>query len=80
MYAPQKGADAATVAALDRGLVHFARVLAAEGYSDVAHLPGVGETGGIGGGAVALLRAELRSGFAVFAELTQLETAITSSI
>ena len=79
VYAPQKGADPATVAALDRGLAHFARVLVAQGYPNVAHLPGAGAAGGIGGGAVALLGAELRSGFTVFEELTQLEAAVANS-
>lgn len=62
VYAPQKGADAAEVEKLDRGLRHFADVLKQKFGQDFAHRPGAGAAGGLGAGAMAFLRARLRPG------------------
>ena len=65
VFAPQKGADAAMVEMLDGELQALARVLEKELGMDIAHMPGAGAAGGFGGGAVALLGAELRPGIEV---------------
>ena len=78
VYARQKGATAGQIEHLDAGLIQFSRRLIEHGYPDISKLPGAGAAGGIGGGAVALLNAELRSGIDTFLEITDLETAVQS--
>ena len=65
VFAPQKGADAAMVAELDRQLQALAAVVERELGVSVADMPGAGAAGGFGGGAVALLGARLRPGIEV---------------
>lgn len=48
VFAPQKGASAAQVVALEQGLQHYAACARAHGF-DVSSLPGSGAAGGIGG-------------------------------
>ncbi len=62
VFAPQKGADAAQVEALDRGLRHFADVARRDTGFDIAALPGSGAAGGMGGGSVVFFNAVIRSG------------------
>lgn len=64
IFGPQKGADAAMVERLDRGLAHLAEIVARDLGLPVAELPGAGAAGGMGGGCVAFLGAELKSGIA----------------
>lgn len=71
-YAPQKGATPEEVATLDRGLAHLAARLRDQLGVDICELPGAGAAGGIGGGAVAFLQAQLYSGTAVFMEISRL--------
>ena len=65
VYAPQKGADAAGVRRLDRGL----RRLAACAAPALAALPGAGAAGGLGFGLVAFAGARLQPGAASLLEL-----------
>lgn len=65
VFGPQKGADAAMVAHLDRALARFAAVTAASGRPDVTYLPGAGAAGGVGGAMVAYLGARLHRGIDV---------------
>jgi len=58
VYAPQKGADAAMVQRLDKGLRHAA-ALCAPGLAEV---PGTGAAGGLGFGVLAFLHGSLRPG------------------
>ncbi|MEY2976944.1 MAG: hypothetical protein RLZZ435_1083 [Cyanobacteriota bacterium] len=74
-YAPQKGADPLMVKRLDDGLRHFAHQVQQEFQVDL-NFPGAGAAGGMGGGVVWGLNAQLESGFTAIAELTQLEKAI----
>lgn len=62
VFAPQKGADAACVAMLDRNLAHLAEVVRRCLGKDAAALPGAGAAGGMGAGMAAFLGAELCSG------------------
>jgi glycerate kinase len=64
-YAPQKGADAAQVAALTARLERLADRYARE-HRDVREMPGSGAAGGLAGG-LAAIGAELRPGFDVVA-------------
>ena len=60
--APQKGADAAMTAKLDRGLRHLAAVSAQTLGKDVSAEPGAGAAGGLGFACIAFLGGVLTPG------------------
>ncbi|MDR1719450.1 MAG: glycerate kinase [Dysgonamonadaceae bacterium] len=62
IFAPQKGADPYMVEALDRGLKHFAEVVKTQLCKDIDAVAGAGAAGGMGGGLMAFLDAQLRPG------------------
>lgn len=62
VFGPQKGADEAMVERLDQGLRHLARVVERDLKMSIAQIPGAGAAGGMGGGCLAFLGAELKSG------------------
>ncbi len=68
VYGPQKGAAPDDVAALDRALAHYARVVKTQCGVDMADIPGSGAAGGLGGGLLAFCRATLRPGAPLVAE------------
>ena len=73
IFGPQKGADAAQVEDLDKGLTHFITVL---GVEDRA---GYGAAGGVSGGLAVLLGATIVSGVESIAALIELEEKIKGS-
>jgi glycerate kinase len=79
VFAPQKGATQAQVAELERGLAHWAEVLAAATGRDCAAAPGAGAAGGTGLAALAVLGAEARPGIEVVLDLIGFSTAVTGS-
>ena len=62
VYAPQKGATPKQVEELDAGLRHMAQLWREQLGVDVEQMPGGGAAGGVGGGLVAMLGAELVPG------------------
>jgi glycerate kinase len=62
VYAPQKGATPEQVEELDAGLRHMAQLWRDQLGIDVEDMPGAGAAGGVGGGLVAMLGAELVPG------------------
>ncbi len=62
VFGPQKGADAAAVDRLDRGLASLAGVVRTLTGIDVQAIPGAGAAGGAAGGMVALLGARIVPG------------------
>jgi glycerate kinase len=72
VFAPQKGADTATVAKLEVRLEGWALVLDTVAGRDVSAEPGAGAAGGIGAALLAL-GARCESGAAIFAELTNFD-------
>lgn len=69
VFAPQKGADAAAVDMLDRGLAHIAELMIRDlkirdlgAAEDLAEMPGAGAAGGMGAGMTAFLHACLTPG------------------
>ncbi len=76
VYAPQKGADAATTRLLADNLEHLAARFKADLQKDLASLPRTGAAGGLAAGLAACLGAILRNGFEVVSEITGLEKAI----
>ena len=76
IYAEQKGANFMEVEVLDAGLKNFASVIKAELGIDVQHIKGSGAAGGLGGGAVAFLNAELKSGIELVKEIANFDSKI----
>ena len=62
IYGPQKGASPEMVDELDAALARFARVVERDVGVEIDDLTGAGAAGGLGGGMVAFLNAELRAG------------------
>lgn len=62
VFAPQKGADEAMVVELDAGMQHLAEVIGKHTGQAIADVPGAGAAGGMGGGLLAFLNAELKPG------------------
>ena len=72
-YGPQKGADEAALAILERAMEHFAELSVQALGRDHRETPGAGAAGGMGFGLLSYLGASLRSGFEVVAEAYGLE-------
>ncbi len=79
IFAPQKGADAAAVALLDRQLRALDSAFSRELGASVAALPGAGAAGGFGAGCVALLGAELRSGIEVVLDVVGFDALLADA-
>ena len=76
VFAPQKGADEATVVFLDGQLRALAGVIEAKLGRSVAALPGAGAAGGLGAGMVAFLGAQLRPGIEAVLDLVRFDTRL----
>lgn len=76
VYGPQKGADPATVRALDAALGHLAEIVARDLGVDAESLPGAGAAGGTGYGMVAFLGAELVPGAPLVVEAAGLDARL----
>ncbi len=75
-YAKQKGATSQEIEKLDQGLQHYAAVLKAQYGVNLSKTKGVGAAGAVCASLLALLNAEMQSGFQMLSELTQLEQRI----
>ena len=76
VFARQKGADDSAVQALDKGLRHFAQIMKRFAKIEIAELPGAGAAGGLGGGFVAFLQAQLKPGIQQVLEAVRFEERI----
>lgn len=65
VFGPQKGATAAMVERLDRGLQHFAQIIDRDLDIDVLNLEGGGAAGGMGAALYAFCGANLRPGIEI---------------
>ncbi len=79
VYGPQKGADAAAVALLDRALTRLADVCAADLGCDHRDVPGSGAAGGLGFGLLTFCNAKIRPGFEMISETLHLGKRITAA-
>ena len=79
IYARQKGADNAMIEELDRGMQSFAQVIQKDTGKDISMVPGSGAAGGMGGGMLAFLDAELRSGADLVLDLCQFNSKIENA-
>ena len=73
IYGPQKGATPEMVTELDSALGNFAEVVRRDVGVDVEPMQGSGAAGGLGGGMVAFLNAELRAGVDIIMETVNIE-------
>ena len=78
VFAPQKGADARTVEALERHLTNLAGAVAADLGCDFRDTPGAGAAGGIGFGLLSFCGAKMRGGFDLVAEVLRIEERIAA--
>lgn len=78
VFGPQKGADPATVAVLERRLTEWSAELAAIAGRDIAAEPGAGAAGGLGAALLAL-GGRRASGAAVVAEHTDLAADLAAA-
>jgi glycerate kinase len=79
VYGRQKGGTDETLARLDDGLRHIARLAAAQLGRDVADVPGAGAAGGLGFGAMIFMNATLRRGIEVVLDMTGFDAAARAS-
>ncbi len=79
IFGPQKGADAQTVAVLERNLSHFSGLVKRDLDKDIATLPGGGAAGGLGAALSAFLNAQLRSGIAIVLQAVGLEIQLSGA-
>ncbi|MCI7782752.1 MAG: glycerate kinase [Parabacteroides sp.] len=79
VFAPQKGADAEMVEALDQGLRHFAQLIHTTQGIAIDQLAGAGAAGGLGGGLVAFLNARLTPGIEMVLDALRFDTQITGA-
>ena len=61
------------IATLDEGMQSFAQVIRKETGKDISHIPGSGAAGGMGGGMMAFLNAELKSGADLLLEISRFD-------
>lgn len=76
VYASQKGASKEEIEILDEGLKHFAAIVKEQMGIDLQKIPGTGAAGGLGGGAVAFLNAELLSGIDLVKKMVDFDNKI----
>ncbi|MDR4220668.1 glycerate kinase [Priestia megaterium] len=79
IFGPQKGATPDMVRQLDRNLAHYAAVIEKEMDIHIQNVAGAGAAGGLGGGLLAFLSAELKPGVDIVIEATQLESYVKNA-
>ena len=79
VFGPQKGATTAMVTALDEALRGYALLIQRDVGIEVIDAPGAGAAGGAGAGLLAFLHAELRPGFELVAEATNLRRRLQAA-
>ena len=79
IFARQKGANDSMIEELDRGMRSFANVIHQTTGKDISHVPGSGAAGGMGGGLLAFLNAELKSGAELILDLCRFEEKATNA-
>lgn len=76
VFGPQKGATYRQVQQLEAGLEHFASLLDVQLNIDVRAVAGAGAAGGLGGGSLAFLGAELQPGAEVVLDLLDFDEVL----
>lgn len=76
VFGPQKGATPEMIATLDRNLSHYADVIEQATGLQIKEIPGAGAAGGLGGGLLAFLSAELRRGVEIVLNAVRFEERV----
>ena len=76
IYGPQKGATPEMVQTLDAALLHFSQIVRRDIGAEIDDLQGAGAAGGLGGGMVAFLNAELRAGVDIILDTVGLDAEL----
>lgn len=76
VYAPQKGASPDEVDFLEKGMIHYAQVIKETRQMDISEIPGAGAAGGLGGGVLPFLNAELQSGIDIVLDMLRFRETI----
>ncbi len=76
IYGPQKGATPEMVRTLDAALSHLSEIVRRDLGAEIENLEGAGAAGGLGGGMVAFLNAELRAGVDIVLDTVGLDEAL----
>ena len=76
VFSPQKGADNQAVKELDSGLKNINELIKRDFDIDLQEIEGSGAGGGIGGGAVIFLKAEIKSAAQWILEINQVEVKL----
>lgn len=79
IYAPQKGANDKMTKTLDEGLENFRQLIESNKKIDLNSIPGAGAAGGLAGGFVALLGAQLKLGIEMVLEAVNFEKHLINS-
>lgn len=79
VFAPQKGASEADIAALDGELAALDAVFSRELGAQVARVPGAGAAGAMGAGALAFFGAELKRGIETVLDTVRFEERISGA-
>jgi len=76
VYGPQKGASKAEVDLLNIGLEHIAKIILNQFNIDLQKIKGAGAAGGMGGGSLVFLNANLFSGIDLVKELVDFDNKV----
>ncbi|MCM3213836.1 glycerate kinase [Niallia taxi] len=79
IFGPQKGATPEIVKQLDENLAHYAGIIKKELGVKIADVPGAGAAGGLGGGLLAFMQAELKRGVDIVMEAANLSDIIAGA-
>lgn len=79
IFGPQKGATPEIVNQLDENLAHYAEIIEKYLGVKIADVPGAGAAGGLGGGLLAFMQAELSRGIDIVMEAAKLSDIIAGA-
>lgn len=79
VFAKQKGATETMVEELDKGMHTLAKRIKSLVGKDIINVPGAGAAGGMGGGLLAFLNSELKSGISLILEVIDFENTIDNA-
>lgn len=79
IYAAQKGATPEMILELDTGLKHFSEIILQQQGIDLQQIAGSGAAGGLGGGAMVFLNAQLTSGVELVLDLYNFDELLSAT-
>ena len=79
IFGPQKGATPEMIARLDKGLEHYAKIIARDLDMDVLNLEGGGAAGGMGAALYAFCGAHLRQGIEIVTDALHLDQIVADA-